>query len=912
MAPPRGSEAATAPPDPVPRITPAAPNNPGQTQPNGEPWPGTTIQQAMDLPQVWGDAPIPQPDAGDFLGPLSERALERLRRQLAARAERENQPDQEHLRPIWAFLHALAEDGGTVPATRPWMPDPEHPEAPNLRDFWASRPLGGCTNVEPYAQRWKDSFCSGTRMFRRTRAQLHVPIAYELQQDEVDPFPSPIRLRTPEDYEDYLRHLELTIRHDEIDIMSADQFGSHEIIIPEFFVRQNDKTRVCIRGDLTKAPVKELMTKRHWQTGSSIVNHLSSKEDLVMGTDQPRGYHQTEVSVKTSMRQLVLIEFELLLQALHDEGREPPINPRLQRHRGVLCALVRPRVLQFGDPLSAELFITKSRCVQTENRSVLGLRIAVQMDDRSLHGRLGPASLLCDFCMMLMTDDWYGMVCHLADKITDWPQTGQVFDGSYIVPKLNLRFVPLEKDARQRANLLRVIPLLATGRATLRELTSVTMTQSSTVSASYPVRTRLGSVKAFLSSETKRVNATTPAGKDPYARPVRQAPKAVLRDLQYLTAPKTVGEFMSKNFPVIAELWVDASGWAYGARLTVFDPGTGEVSARHRFSSFLREDEQEHWHTHQELFGVVNAAMAVLRHYSVPSGTEASPYRFRVGSDNTAVCAQMRRVTANLTMSAPMALLIAATRVRYLILDPVYVDKLRMDLSGCDYWGRLRSHNQQWRIHPGIVDQCFLFFGIDRTGARAIDLAACRVTRQFRHYVSRWPEPESMATDVMSFPFSRPGNLQPLLYCYPPESILPALTRRIREQACEIFLVLPLTATVKAHFSEISEMMTSYVVIPRHPDNHRPPEGYRVEGEQTSGPDQPPPWSLIFAHLWLPGWRTADTRTLRPAQTTRWPPIMMGTATPPSLAPGLASPHGGTTSARDANALAARLLGGAL
>ena len=87
--------------------------------------------------------------------------------------------------------------------------------------------------------------------------------------------------------------------------------------------------------------------------------------------------------------------------------------------------------------------------------------------------------------------------------------------------------------------------------------------------------------------------------------------------------------------------------------------------------------------------------------------------------------------------------------------------------------------------------------------------------------------------------------------------------------------------------SEISEMMTSYVVIPRHPDNHRPPEGYRVEGEQTSEPDQPPPLSRKFSRICgCQAGGTADTKTLRPAQTTRWPPIMMGTATPPSLGPG--------------------------
>ena len=315
-APLDGSVAATVPTDPVPRATPSAPNHTGQTQPSGEPWPGTTVHQAMDSPLVWGDTPTPQPDSGGVLGPLSELARTRLQRQLAARADREHHPGQEHLRPMWAFLRALAEEDGTTPAIRPWMPDVDNPDAPNLFDHWRSRPLGGCTNVEPYAQRWKDSFDATSVMFRRARAQLNVPVAFELDQHEVDPCPAPIRLRTDEDYNDHLKHLDATVHHDETEVLSADQVGRHEIIIPEFFVRQNGKTRICIRGDLTKEPVKQLMTKRHWRTGSQMVNHISSKDDLVMGTDQPRGYHQSEVSLKTSYRQLVMVELDLLRDAL--------------------------------------------------------------------------------------------------------------------------------------------------------------------------------------------------------------------------------------------------------------------------------------------------------------------------------------------------------------------------------------------------------------------------------------------------------------------------------------------------------------------------------------------------------------------------------------------------------------------
>ena len=183
-------------------------------------------------------------------------------------------------------------------------------------------------------------------MFNRARAQLNVPMAFELQQDEVDPTPSPIRLWSGDDVAECLCHLEAVIDHNEIDVVSAGQCGRHEIIVPAFFVRQHGKSLVCIRGDLTKEPIKAKRTKRHWQTGSKMVNHISSKDDLVMGTNQPRGCHQSEVSHKTARLQLVLVDYELLLEASQSMGRPAPANPRLQWHGGTTCALTRPRVLQ--------------------------------------------------------------------------------------------------------------------------------------------------------------------------------------------------------------------------------------------------------------------------------------------------------------------------------------------------------------------------------------------------------------------------------------------------------------------------------------------------------------------------------------------------------------------------------------
>ena len=162
---------------------------------------------------------------------------------------------------------------------------------------------------------------------------------------------------------------------------------------------------------------------------------------------------------------------------------------------------------------------------------------------------------------------------------------------------------------------------------------------------------------------------------------------------------------------------------------------------------------------------------------------------------------------------------------------------------------------------------------------------------------------------MLTFPLRQPGSNQPLLCCCPPETMTAALVARVREQECELFMVVPLTATARAHFADPKEMMTSFVTIPQHPDNHCPPEGHEAEGEQTSGAAQPPLWSLIFAHLSLPTWRQMDIRMHRPVRPTHSPPIMMGTVPPPSPGPGQGSPRGGTMSALDARKLATRLLG---
>ena len=90
-------------------------------QRDGTPWPGTTIHEALALPQEWGNAPIPRPDSGDTLGPLTPTARERLRRQLDAREDRRHLPDQQHAARMWNFLDALATEGGTARRRRPGL-----------------------------------------------------------------------------------------------------------------------------------------------------------------------------------------------------------------------------------------------------------------------------------------------------------------------------------------------------------------------------------------------------------------------------------------------------------------------------------------------------------------------------------------------------------------------------------------------------------------------------------------------------------------------------------------------------------------------------------------------------------------------------------------------------------------------
>lgn len=598
-----------------------------------------------------------------------------------------------------------------------------------------------------------------------------------------------------------------------------------------------------------------------------------SESDLMTGTDQPRAYKQYEVTPSTAWRQLICIEMGLLTEACKEAGVHIPQSIRIQVCGGQRCAIMRARVMQFGDPLSAEMFVRHNRLMLAELRH-LGIRIADQMDDDVLLNRLGPASTIADFMIKLDTFDYYGTVCHTNQKIEDWPTKTLEFDGSVVVPEINRRFVPPDKDLRHGLEITVLLDRFRRGeKVTLRQLASVVMMQSSTVNQCYYVRFLLVRPKAYLSRETKRCNAKVKEGSDPYALPVQKPDKATITDFRILAEPKEVGQYMKEPTEVLGEVWIDTSSWATGMRFQKLDPQTGQIQYSHRHQFFLTRQERQENHTVQENIGVVTGLRAVLKHYNLRA-PKGKLQVLRYGSDNTATVAAANRSSVNLSMSIPMAGVMIAARERGIVIMSTYISKERMDRTYCDYDGRKRSHNQQWMLNSEVLQEAVTLLGIRAPRAAWLDMMACRATRQCRRYYSRTAEPESAGVDVMRQPWKLAHK--PILYCYPPAQMAGKIVQRLREEKTEMVLVIPLIAATEPYWADFREMVNAYAVIPHSLYSHTPPEGWEVKGEELTKLDSPPPWSLIIAHMWLPGWQHSASIIPNRRQTSLSPPTAMG------------------------------------
>lgn len=775
--------------------------------------------------------------------------------------------------PIHDMLLKLSQ-GQAVRAEKVWRPHRGF-NGKTLFETWDETPLAGAANR--YTERRRRGFTSAAaqRLLAHHRGQVHVPVARAMKQSEVGQ-PRPIMLKTTEQRSTYVKHVAEAMWHGEYEFLSPGEKSPTEIVIPEHIVVSGfpPKPRIAIRGDLTKEPVKQLMESRHWQTGSTSFDMSTANGDLLMGTDQPRAYKQYEVTKQTAWRQLICIDFEIMKEALATLGRNIPRNVRTQRCRGRLCVIVRARVMQFGDPLSAEMFVKHNRLMLAELRQ-LGVRIVDQMDDDVIQNRLGPTSTIADFMVKLDTFDYYGTVCHTNTKIADWPVTHLVFDGAVVAPVINRRFVPPEKDARHRTDMLHLLSDLKDGRrVSLRRLTSVIMQQASTIRQCYYVRFLLIRPRAYLSRETRRCNQEAGNNRDPYAMSVQRPNSKTVKDMQWLAMPKVIGQYMRPPSKIIADIWMDTSSWATGVKLTKFDTRSGQVQYTHRMSFFLTAQERRENHTVQENLGVTIALSAVMTHYDLRSeGPDLQVIRY--GSDNTASVAAANRSSINERMSLPMAKVMLEARNRGLVVQSVYIPKTQMDRTHCDYDGRRRSHNQQWKLDPQILAEAMHIIGEHRPPRWWIDMAACRATRQCQRYWARTAEPEAAAVDVLLQNWANYRSR--VLYCYPPEKLLPQILQKAREQKTTILLIAPLIAATRTYWVELLEMLTQYVIIPHHEKSHSPPEGWTVEGEALTDLDSPPPWNLILGRISLPGWTEEESTTQRQPPISCYQPTRMGT-----------------------------------
>ncbi|PHR01842.1 MAG: hypothetical protein COB29_14370 [Sulfitobacter sp.] len=652
----------------------------------------------------------------------------------------------------------------------------------------------------------------------------------------------------------------------DVDVLLSEQENTKKrIILNPFPVYKpsdvhKEKPRVCKDQKPAAEPVRDKLPKRKYPTGSTLVNHMFTKADLMMGFDLRKGYNQNAQTHSSSMRELTLIEPDVAREAYSRAGVTfpPPASLAKYNYRGKELYLLRSKVLTFGNPNALNGFKSRFSLVLNELRMRAGMRLADQVDDVVINNKHGPLATLCDGAIYLSTTAWFGYQVHLLDKVEDWPVACLEFDGNLINPRTAQRFSVMKKEERhteQLSNLLQAFN--TTNHPTIKQFLTVIGQQQSHVQSDFPTRVYLQRGKAHLSfaSATARVRAVNALSMgNPTQQQLTQAylamrcptpAKHTMQDLWKLTQPKVKGNVMRVDSERMGVLTVDSSCFGVGLTYCSLD---GEV--RRRSQIYLTAQEQELYHTQQESLGVGLALTALLPAIQ----QQQHIVELTVRTDNNAVVATINKGSTKSAMAEPLRLPLLQYFHKNVILRAVYLQKHEMDQTTADYDGRKRSHHQQWGLNSKVVRSLLTSWGF--TNNNCTDTMACRNTRVFTRYVSRHVDPEALYDNVLSRQLP-----EGMLYMYPPQKMLDLVVQKIVREKRPTALVIPLLPTAPLCWALIAPRVLKATVLPYRNDLHYPPEGWTVQGEYKGSIASPPPWNLIILIIFEKGWSKEELPT---------------------------------------------------
>ena len=524
--------------------------------------------------------------------------------------------------------------------------------------------------------------------------------------------------------------------------------------------------------------------------------------------------------------------------------------------------MIRPRVVQFGNPRAMELFRQRQGLVLAELRGS-GMRLASQVDDVCMLCKHGVAETLMSAAIYLSTMACYGYIVHLSgDKQPEWPSGTVVFDGSMVCFALNTRYSPPAKDERHRNQLTAMLQQFKDGKpVTMQEMLSTVCQQQSHVKSHWPTRLLLSRVRAHVSREQIRLNLLHPDG-NIWGQRARPFPADAASDLRTLSLPRLAGEATRPSGPPTATVTADASCFAVGARCQLHD-SAGRPSRTERHKWALTSRERELAHAVQENLSVAAAGLAMTRRFDLRAPpNECRPLGFE--SDNKASVSAINKPSSTSSMSERTRVVLWTARERRLLCRAYYLAKQLMDRTSCDLDGRKLSHGQTWGLERKLFLRAMTTLGMS-SYSTAFDLAACRSTAKAKGFYSRHDQPGSAGVDTFRQRWDMPG----VRYLHLPEAVVAQGLQRLTQEPQQVVIVVPLRHNAPTWWPLLQSMLGRHVVIPPSPTSHFPPEGRNPQGETIGEPGRAPPCPLIMGISYDTG---SDLDWDRPWTTGSSPP----------------------------------------
>ena len=820
-------------------------------------WPGPIRAEAPVIGQFYQGEPIPGP--GQMFPPLTTEGRHWFTREW--RVLRQILSDEPSLAPTIAKLDEVAE-GHQFIATQPWT-EP-HSGGSTLQQDEYLQPVGA--RPASKADRWRTLFTSkaSKKLLARFDMQQRVPYSKPPSQAQLGPARPPT-VATPDQYESLMDEVMSSITERirfpvRLDDPIPPQSQTHWNLFP--VSDPSGKVRWCSDGSKGNDHIIHLPFKE--RGGWKSLRNTASHRDLMFGWDVRKMFQIWTVRPMDAAREQLLIPAHIITEAYFRMNQ--PFNPsdhRVTMVRGTQCFSLRNLTCSFGNTASPRLARDHYSPVLAWLRR-MGIRSTIKTDDGRSLCRYGLALTYAHMLVVVAVHAWLGIPIHLqgSKSLELWPHTQSGFDGHWFDLRSETIFSLPKNDARHCADMVTFLNRWETDQPiTLRQLCSIKSAHASH-DVFWPTPILVQPLATVITKCMQRMRA---AGIDfdhqwdsninrfvTLTEGIRQACRA-------LTVPKRVGTwFRLATQPVITVI-ADTSMTGCGGRVTNHLDGSVHLTQH-----FLDPRQRSLHHTHMELEGIVDVTLAAIRHFDIPIMLNTLRPA-DMGTDNGAAETNIVRPGNKEHMVYPILQLWLALRAMNLCPRAFRVPKrIHDEVLLTDWMGRWLAHHQTWGLTRQVVHEAMVrLFGHPLDPRSATDLFACATTRQVPRYYSRYMDKLALATDALSQPWPRHGQL----WIFPPEMLLPQVVHRLMEENLPAVLVFPLYSINQEFWPDLREMVDAVFPIPFNIANFVVPDG-----TQPATVDRTTRSTLIVAALSPRNWGTRASQT-QPTLSNGSPPI---------------------------------------